>query len=359
MIQDFAKFGWNNVQVKITGWFNRSYDHRVPNRINLARELGGKRDFLNLVSAAKVNGYDLYPEADFMFMRDLTLFGGFSLYSDVARYVSRNRVEKYPFSFVWFGERTRWGKLNYLARPASSMNIIDSFTRRASSLGLQNIAFRNMGSRLAGDYNEKRRVSREASMKMRQDKFAQLSDSGTRIMLSAGFLYSVPWADFIIDMAVDYQGFGITDVSVPFYQIALHGLVPYTGRAINLAEDYTKHLLKTIESGAGLYFSFMTEETAVLQETKYRQFYSNEYHKWVGDADALYRKFSSDFGHLYNQAITGHEILSDGVTVTEYEDGTKVVVNVSVNPWVYEGDGRSIVIEPNNYIVQRRGNVLY
>jgi hypothetical protein len=71
----------------------------------------------------------------------------------------------------------------------------------------------------------------------------------------------------------------------------------------------------------------MTEETTVLQETKFRQFYANEYDKWVADADALYRRFSSDFAGLYSQAIVDHVILSPGVTLTEYEDGTKVIVN--------------------------------
>jgi hypothetical protein len=355
MINDFTGYGWNNVSVKLTGWFNHSYDHTVPNRIKLLKELGTKRSFRSLVSTAKQNGYDFYPEADFMFMRDLSLFSGFSLYSDVSRYVNRNRVERYPFSFVWFGERIRWGKLSYLARPETSMNIIDRFMRRASPLGLQNVAFRNMGSRLAGDYNERRHTSREASMKIRQEKFAQLSGNGAKIMVGTGFLYSAPWADFIVDMAVDYQGFSITDASIPFYPIVLHGLVPYTGRAINLAEDYTKNLLKTIESGAGLYFSFMTEETTVLQETKFRQFYANEYHKWVGDADALYKRFSADFAGLYSQAIVDHVILSPGVTVTVYEDGTRVIVNGSDNPWVYEGEGSSVTIGADSYIVRRRG----
>jgi hypothetical protein len=351
MIRDFADFGWRNVHVKLIGWFNRSYEHTVPSRVRLIRELGSRRDFQNMVSAAEEKGYALYPEADFMFIRNLRLFDGFNLYRDVSRYVSRKRVEKYPFSYVWFGERIRWGKLSYLARPATSMNMIDDFMQDAKSLGLRNIAFRSMGSRLGGDYNERRHVSREASMNIRQEKFEELSRSGTKIMVSSGFAYSVPWADFIIDMVLDCQSFAITDVSIPFYQIVLHGIVPYTGRAINLAEDYTKNLLKIIESGAGLYFSFMAEETVELQETKFRQFYANEYDKWVGDANALYRQFTADFAGLFSQAIVDHVILSFGVTVTEYEDGTRVVVNSSDNPWDYNGRN----INADSYIVLRRG----
>ena len=351
MVQDFARLGWKNVNIKFTGWFNRSYEHRVPSSIKLISDLGSKKNFKNLVSTAEQNGYNFFPEADFMFVRDLKTFDGYNLYRDTSRYVSRKRVERYPFSFVWFGERIRWGKLSYLARPSVSMNMIDDFMKNAEKLGMRNVAFRSMGSRLGGDYNEKRRVSREASVKIRQDKFAQLANAGSKIMVSAGYDYSVPWADFIIDMAVDFQGFSITDAAVPFYQIALSGLVPYTGRAINLAEDYTKNLLKSVEGGAGLYFSFMEEETVELQETKFRQFYANEFKKWIGDADALYKKFTADFGGVYGQAIEDHKILAPGVTVTEYGNGTRVVVNISDNSWDYNGR----VLRADSYIVLRKG----
>jgi hypothetical protein len=354
MIEDFAKWNWKNVRIKLNGWFNRSVDHSVPVKIKLIRELGSKKDFIKLVSAAEKKGYAIFPEADFLYMRDVKPFGGFSLYRDAARYVNRKRIEKYPYSFVWFGERTRWGKLNYLARPAYTMSLIDNFMRKASALDIRNLAFRNLGAKLAGDYHEKRLVSREASMKMRQEKLAELTGKGTGVLLNTGYSYAVPWADFITDMAIDDQSFGITDVPVPFYQMALHGLVPYTGPAINLAEDYTKNLLKTVESGAGLYFSFMKEETAVLQETKFRQFYANEYDKWAADANALYQQFSADFAGLYDQAITNHVILSAGLTMTEYEDGRRVIVNSGDSAVNYDG----VVINARDYAVlpQRGGN---
>jgi hypothetical protein len=333
MIDDFAGFGWKDVRIKPNGWFNRSVEHTVPAKIKLINRLGGRNDFAKVVSAAGRGDFELYPEADFLFIKDVKTFSGYSVYRDSARYVNRKRIEKYPYSFVWFGERTQWGKLSHIARPASMMKMIDGFIAKSAKLGLRNVAFRSMGSKLSGDYNEKRLVSREAAMKMRQEKLAQLDNGGTGILLNTGFAYSVPWADFITDMPLDDQSFGITDVSVPFYQIALHGLVPYTGRAINLAEDYTRNLLKTIEGGGGLYFSFMAEETTVLQETKFRQFYANEYGKWAGDANALYRQFSADFAGLYSQAIVNHAILSPGVTLTEYEDGTRVIVNFNDNKY--------------------------
>jgi hypothetical protein len=351
MVKDFAALGWTNIHVKMNGWFNRSVDHTVPTKIKLIKALGSKRDFERIVNTAQQNNFTFYPEVDFMFMRDVKLFSGFNLYSDAARYVNRERVQRFPYSFIWFGERKQWGKLNYLARPIATERMIDNYRKQAGRYKIKNIAFRNMGSRLAGDYHEKRHVSREASMMMRRNKFNEIDQSGSKMIVNSGFIYSVPWASIITDMIINEQSFGINNASVPFLQIVLHGIVPYTGRAINLAEDYTKNLLKTIECGAGLYFSFMTEETAELQETKFRQFYANEYGKWAGDADTLYKKFNADFGHLYNKLIVNHEILSTDVTITEYEDGTRVVVNASDNAYNFNGN----TLKADSYIVLKQG----
>jgi len=349
-INDFAELGWKNVHIILNGWFNRSVEHEVPFKIKLIKELGSKKDFKGIRNAADKNNFLLYPEVDFVFVRDVKAFSGFNLNRDAARFISRNRVQRYPYSFVWFGERKLWGKLNYLARPETVNRMIDTFLKKASSLGINNITFRNMGSRLGGDYHERRLISREAAMNKRKQKFEQLYLSGTEMIVKTGFSYSVPWASVITDIATSDQGFGITDTAVPFYQIVLSGLVPYTGKAINLAEDYTMNLLYTIESGAGLYFSFMKEETAVLQETKFRQFYANEYDKWIGDADALYKKFTADFGHLTGLSIIDHVILTPGFTITEYEDGTKIIVNKTNNLQNYNGN----VIGSNDYIVLKQ-----
>ena len=350
MLRRFSNLGWRNVHVKLSGWFNHSVEHSVPTRIRLINELGGARGFRNLVSAADELGFELYPGVDFFFMRNSRAFDGFSTFRDVARHPNRERVQQYPFSSVWFGERTDWGTRAYLATPDFSMELIGGFVDRAyDSFGLRNVAFLSMGSRLGGDFHERRLVSREAAMRMRQDKLADLRDAGIGIMMRTGFAYVAPWSDIIVDMPLEDQGIGIVNTSVPFFQIALRGLVPYVGRAINLAEDYTLNLLRVVESGAGLHFSFMMEPSAVLQETRYRHFFANEYRRWIDRANELYHEFTADFGHLVNQLIVDHVILAPGVTVTVYEDETRVYVNRTENVW---SDGY-VTVNPARWLVVR------
>ncbi len=353
MTRNFASFGWKNVHIKMTGWFNKSVDHSVPSNVNLISVLGSAGDFRSLVSTAKDLGFVFYGEADFFSMRDNNPFDGFSLYTDAARYVTRQRMEGYPYSFVWFGERKNWGKLSYTARPVYTRALIEGFGQKTEKFGLENIAFRTIGTKLGGDYYEKRFVSREAALAIQREALTSLKEEGKSVLVKGGNAYVLPYADFITDAALTDQAFGITDISVPFCQIVLHGVVPYAGRAINLAEDYRYNLLKAIEGGAGLYFSFMSEESAILQETKFRQFYANEYDKWVADADELYRRFSEDFAGLYNQRIEGHEIPEPGVSVTIYEDGTRVVVNTGEVGYAYIGAEGTAYVGASDYLVLR------
>jgi hypothetical protein len=112
------------------------------------------------------------------------------------------------------------------------------------------------------------------------------------------------------------------------------------------------HLLKSIESGASLFFSFMDVPTSDLLVTRYRRYFANEFGRWFDVANTLYQNHAQNFGHLYNQFITDHEILNapmGGVTVTVFEDGTRVYVNTTPSEFTAGG----IVIAPRSYMVER------
>ncbi|MCL1998201.1 MAG: DUF5696 domain-containing protein [Turicibacter sp.] len=333
MLNTFADFGWENLHIMLRGVHNRSIDHSVPTSFNLVSQLGNRNAFNNMMSTAERLGFEMYVEADFVHMRDNRAFNGFRLTRDAARQANRERVEHLGFNHVFFGENGVASVLadpTILATPEFTITAANNFVQEASNFGVNNIAFRSMASSLAGDFNEDRHVTREASMNKRAELLSDLRDAGTGIWLNYGFSYAMPFADVITGMPVSDQGFGITSIAVPFYQIALHGLVQFAGRPINLAEDHSYHLLRSVESGSSLFFSFMDVPTADLNVTRYRRYFANEFDRWADVANDVYVRHARDMGHLYGQLIVGHEILDmGGVTVTEFEDGTRVYVNSS------------------------------
>ncbi|MCL2577019.1 MAG: DUF5696 domain-containing protein [Defluviitaleaceae bacterium] len=353
MMETMHSNGWRNVHIKMRGAHNDSIDHIVPTSLDIISQLGGRRGFNNMVNAANERDYTFYLEGDFMFMRGTKMFDGFSRIRDAARQSNREVVEHAGFSAVYFGQLGTAAIMAdpiILARPEFTIRTARNFVNEANRHGVNNIAFRSMASALAGDFNEDRHVTREASMDMRADLLEELKENETRIWLNYGFSYGVPYADIITGMPLTDQDFGITDTAVPFYQIALHGLVPFAGRPINLAEDFSNHHLKSIESGASLFFNFMNVPTADLLVTRYRRYFANEFGRWFETANRLYNDHAQNLGHLYNQLIVDHQILNapqGGVTVTIYEDGTHVFVNTTMSDFSIG----NFVIEPRSYRV--------
>ncbi|MDR0553487.1 MAG: DUF5696 domain-containing protein, partial [Treponema sp.] len=350
IVRDLQSRGWEHVRLKLTGWFNGGVEHTAPGSVQLVNELGSAADFQGLLAAAAEGGYKVYGEANFLAIRDSGPFDGFTAFLDAARYINREQVILYEYSPISF-IRMVWRRKFYLASPEYMENTIRAFIAQTKKLGVENIAFRTIGSRLAGDYNENRLVRREEAVSRQRALLADLRQNGAGIMVERGYAYILDRTDFITGMDLDSQGFGIANRTIPFYQIALHGLVPYTGDPINQAEDYTGRLLRTVETGAGLFFRFMARESAALQETRFQQYYSNEYGEWADAASALYQQFVRDFGRLYGQTIENHWFLAPKVTVTEYADGTQVVVNAGSVPWEYRGR----IVPARSYAVFNQG----
>ena len=224
-----------------------------------------------------------------------------------------------------------------LVKPSYTIANIDKFLDSISGYGALNIGFEDVGNSLAGDYNPKASVSREASMNMQVGKLKSLKESGSRVMTTSGNQYAVPYSDYVTDVNIDPKAVNIIDESVPFYAIALHGLVNFSGSAINLSEDETDMILKSAETGAGLYYTFMNAPTSVLQDTDYTQYYACSFMDWKDSAIGLYNRFNTELGDVYSQFISSHEKLANGVYKTTYESGKVVLVNYNYADYDYNG----------------------
>lgn len=332
--------GVESLSAKYTGWFNTGVRQKSAAKVDLVGRLGDKSDLKSLATyASSTGGLDLFMNAKFMYVMKDKFFDGFSVNRDAAKYVSREICELYTLDPIIFQTNEDYEQcdLYYLAKPSYTIENIDKYLDTIQSYGVSNIGFEDVGNTLAGDYNPKDRVSRETSMNMQVDKMKALKESGSLVMTTSGNQYAVPYSDYITDVDIDTRTVNIIDESVPFYQIALHGLVNYSGSAINLSEDQTDMILKSAETGAGLYYTFMYAPTSELQDGEFTQFYACNFMDWKDTAIELYNKFNSNLGDVYNQYIVAHEKLANGVYKTTYESGKSVIVNYNYADYDYNG----------------------
>ncbi len=347
ILTDLSNNGFTNIDAKLTGWCNGGVNQKLLKRINVISDLGGKGDLKSLAATADSLGIPLYLNGVTQYAYDSHLVNGFNSFRDAAKFISKERAELFQYSHITYQAREGAESFYLMHAPLINQmaeNLV-SFTDKVGT----GVCFEDNGKDLSSDYYRKNYVSRQAELEIQQEQFKTWDSQGKDIMINMGNEYAAVYSDMVTEMDLRGSEYTILDEYVPFYQMALHGYVNYTGPAINMCGDPETMMLYSAEYGAGLLFTFMKETAFATQKTLYPEYYGANYDSWRDDAIALYSRYNAELGHTFNQEMTGHDNLSETVSMTVYEDGTKVYVNYGYND--FDADG--VTVPARDYLVVR------
>ena len=335
-----------SLSLRYTGWANGGVTQKVLSRVRTERVLGGEKGMKSLIAAAKNAGVPLYFDGVSCFAYDSDIFDGFIPYRDAARFTTREQVMIHPYSVITY-QPEEWRDPFYLVQPDYAAEKAGNLIATLKEAGAAGVAFRDIGSLLSADYNPRMTTTREQALVMNLETLQSAKDAGQMVSVLEGFDFVLPYADLISNMTLKGSGYSIIDEFVPFYQIALHGSVSYTGQTINLASDWRTELLRCAEYGAGLSFTFMAEDAKILQDTYHSGYYGANFDSWADAFAEIVTEYQSSMAGLNNTPIIGHEILDDGVTKTLYQNGAAVYVNYNDKPY----DAQGVTIPERSYLV--------
>ena len=348
IINELTRSGIQDLNVRYTGWCNGGVQQQVLTSVKTLGELGGDKGMKKLIESAKAKDVDLFFDGISCFAYDSDLFDGFVAIRDAARTTTKALIKLYPYDIVTYRE-SDWMDPYYLVKPAYAMKCTTNLLNKLDKQDAAGVAFRDLGNLLSADYHNTSLTTREQVKDMNIQALQDAVHKDLKVMIKEGNAYAIPYADVITDMNLSGNAYAILDESIPFYQIAIHGLKNYTGEAMNLAGDYETALLECAEYGAGLNFTFMYEDTKVLQDSPFSCYGSAGYADWKEQTVEMILRYQNEMKGLNRQRITDHKKLSDKVSVTSYSDGTKVYVNYSSEDHT-EGD---ILVPARDYLVVR------
>ena len=338
--------GVKNLNVRFSGWANGGVNQRVLTSVHVLGELGGGDAMTRLIRYAQDRDVPLYFDGISCFAYDSGLLNGFLSQRDAARYTTRERVMLYPYDIITY-KPMEWDDFYYLVHPSYARRMADNLIAALKDKNAYGVAFRDIGNILSGDYNVNDLTTREQVKQMNVDTLRSAREAGQAVMIKEGYDYALPYADIVTDMGLSGVQYSLIDASVPFYQIAIHGAVNYTGDPINLSNDWRTELLRCAEYGAGLNFTFMAKDTQILQDTTYTGLYGAYYDAWDAEAMQLINEYQSSMAGLNSQQIVNHEILTGDVTATTYEGGATVYVNYGGEDYCSGG----VTVPARSYIV--------
>lgn len=346
MLTQLDADGVDNMIVRMTGWCNGGVEQQMLKDVDPIMALGSGRDITNLCRTVQDQGNQIYLDGIVEYAYDSNIFDGFFAYRDSSRFISRELCKLYPFSQITYGDRDDLDA-HYLLHEQLILKMMDNLVKVNEKYGATGPSFQDVGTDLASDFYKKNPYSRQTALLDQAARLRSYRDDGQNIMIRTGNTYAAVYANCITDMDLKGSEYTIIDEFIPFYELALHGYVNYTGEPVNLCGSETDEILACAEYGAGLNYTIMADSVEKLQKTLYPQYYGAAFDSVHDRMVETYTRYNNELGHTFNQQMTGHENLNQFVSVTVYEDGTRVYVNYGYSD--YTGNG--VTVPARDYLV--------
>ena len=301
-----------NINFRLTGFANDGMYYTYPTKVKWERKCGGKDGFKNLVETAKLASaedgvnFGIYPEFDFMYITNTSAFDGISKRNTASRMVDNRYASKQIYNAVLQQYE------NFFTLVISS-DALDSlytkFLKDYSEYDIKNLSASTLGADINSNFDKDNSINRDQA---RQDVINLLdriaNTDGYSLMIDTGNIYTVKYAEHILNVATDSSHFQFSSYAVPFIGMILHGHVNYAGSPINYSGSTDYEILRSIENGAAPYFILSYQNTSFMKEDEQlNKYYGVNYGAWYADMLVAYNRLNTEIGSLQDYEITDHK----------------------------------------------------
>ncbi|MBB3108798.1 putative small secreted protein [Paenibacillus phyllosphaerae] len=334
IIDDYAAQGITDLELTFEGWSEGGKYGDQPDHFPVEKKLGGEKELKELSAYAKQKGAELYLQANYA--RAYSESDGLAKKKDAIRGMDRE-VKENPNFYV----SDRWNnddQMFYLLKPERVVN--DHVSKELddyAKLGIDGVQLSYWGEMLYSDLDPDSVTQRSQTAETWAKATSDIQSAVGRTAVDYGFAYMLGRVNRIDNAPLDSSHFIYEDETIPFYQIVMHGLVPYTAKPANLRDDSVGEMLRMLEYGALPSLELTSEPTSNMQRTMEERLWSSEASSWLAPSAKEYKAVAEVYQHIAGKAITNHEKLSRKVYRTTYEGGTQVLVNYGDSDASHDG----------------------
>jgi len=330
--------GVDDMVVSYTNWTNNGIKNKVDTGAKPSYTLGGKKKFGELEDFIEDNGFELYPVSD-----NSDFYSGNGYYSFTGTSVrisgSYSRIVSYDRAYgVPDGRRRNMSLLS----PKYYGKVFSKASSSYNKAGLDGISVGSLTTLLYGDYGKKN-ISRYGAMNRLVDSYAEINEKlENGILADNANAYALPYVSRISGVPLNSSRYDIFDEDIPFYQLVMHGIIPYSSPAINGSSDPEELLLMAAASGSSLSYDMTYAQASKLKDTEFDIYYYANYANWIDTAAAEYKLLAPILKDVSGSTFTGYES-DNGVVTASYSNGT--VVKVDFNNKTIDFNGQLIDVE--------------
>ena len=307
MHAELTELGVGNINFKLTGYANGGLEGTVPYRLEWTKVVGGGEGFTDLAKYAADNGFNVYPDFDFAYIRNQEMFDGVSLKKHAVRTID----DRFTTRRAYDAATQSFDRSFAIAiSPVFYEYLYNKFGPTYLEYGNDAIAVTTLGTDLNSDFDEDEPYHREDNKQFTIELLETLDADYESVMIEGGNAYAVKYADVILNASLTSSKYVKASESVPFLGMVYHGSKVFTGSATNMEGDVNQAILQAIENGAAMYFILSYQNTSELKEDfSLSKYYSVSYDIWKEDVAEYYTTLNNAIKDLQTSYIVDHEFL--------------------------------------------------
>ncbi|MDO5558862.1 MAG: DUF5696 domain-containing protein [Oscillospiraceae bacterium] len=321
-VEELNGLGIKNITAVYRDWTDDGIENKVDVKTKASSVLGGQSEYEKMAQYFSQEGVRLYPAVN---NKTFKTGNGFWTFTDTAVRASGQYSRQLGYNLA-YGTQDSMKKPESLLSPSDFKKIFEKLSRNYSSGMHDGICIGEMTSVLYGDY-AKESFSRDDSMQLICSGLENLRQSAGSVLADTANAYVLPYADHIINMPMASSRYDIFDDEIPFLQIVLHGVIPYTSVSVNSSADSEELFLTSAACGSQLLYDVLFCDSTDLKDTGYDRYFYAGSSGWTETMAGEYRFLNDLYEITGNDYITGYK-RKDSVITTQYSSGIAVVTDI-------------------------------
>lgn len=342
ILKQLKKEKATNLSLQLKGWQKDGLDTVISNKVRISSKLGSKANLNKLIKYCNDEKINLSLYNNISFVKYDDSGDGFKTKTDATRTLELQYAFKTELSPATMESLAD----SFVVKASSYNRYLDGLTNSAKKLENVNLNLGVLGTFLNADYTKDKGINRGEALRYIKETIE--AHKKEKLSFDGGNAYVLPFAKTVSYISNENSGFIGESASVPFLQLVIGDRATYNSRPINLEENTRYELLKCIESGTVPTFLLSYDNTSKLKITAYTEYFSVDYEILKEEVIDSYKYVEEVVSKTKGTSIKEHKILAKDVTVTTYENGTKVYVNKSDNDYKENG----ITVKTMDYLIK-------
>ncbi|MBE6889503.1 MAG: hypothetical protein E7485_05775 [Ruminococcaceae bacterium] len=323
IVEKLNALGIDNMVITYEDFNAAGMTSRISSFVDYSGTLGGKNAFWKLADYCNSIGATLAGSVDIQeFERSGNGYSTTS--SSVIRvtkaYATQNEYERA------FGTPHDTRESWYILTPAYYEEVVQKVVDSYVKEGLTSISLEQATNMLYSDFtaNTVKHASRQQAVKNLEACFSMIDASGLTFVADACNDYALKYVDYIRNVPLYSSNFDVYDYDIPFYEIVIHGYIPYTTKAKNASSGADEMFLLSVATGTPVHYEVMHENPNEFTDCAYDTLFYAYYEGWLDIAANEYRLTQDHLKALADETITDFEYVTQDNVKTTFSDGTVI-----------------------------------